>query len=73
MSGQSLKLRLTRRGLADQVPAGAPQQEPILPAPTGRRGTRRECRFRLCGTLQPAVVKAKGFASQSADAMLAGG
>ena len=70
--GQSLKLIFDGDEWRTRVHGGAPQQEPIFTAAAGRRGKSARCPFPTCGhTHSLAVVKAKGFASQYADAMLA--
>jgi adenine-specific DNA methylase len=70
--GQSLQLVFEGDTWRSQVHDGAPKQEPTFSSPTGRRGKSARCPFPTCGkTHSLAVVKAKGFADQYADAMLA--
>ncbi len=70
--GQALRLVFDGDEWRTQVHRGAPQQAAIFSSPTGRRGKSARCPFPACGhTHSLAVVKAKGFAGQYADAMLA--
>lgn len=70
--GQSLKLVFEGDAWHTQVHDGAPRQEPTFTAPSGKRGKSARCPFPGCGnTHNLDVVKAKGFARQYADAMLA--
>ena len=70
--GQSLKLVLDGDTWHTHVHEGTPQQEPTFTAPAGKRGKSARCPFPGCGhTHSLDVVKAKGFARQYADAMLA--
>lgn len=70
--GQSLKLTFEDGICRAQVHDGRPYQEPTFTAPAGKRGKSARCPFPGCGHPHSLdVVKAKGFAAQYADVMLA--
>lgn len=70
--GQSLRLTFSGDDWATQVHSGAPVQEPTFTAAAGKRGKSARCPFPGCGYPHLLdVVKAKGFAKQYDDAMLA--
>ena len=70
--GQSLKLVFQNDAWHAQIHDGTPHQEPTFTSPVGKRGKSARCPFPGCGhTHSLDVVKAKGFAGQYADAMLA--
>ncbi|CAI7979123.1 putative DNA methylase [Frankia sp. Hr75.2] len=70
--GQSLRLRFDRDSFFPEVQSGPPDQEPVFTAAVGRRGKSARCPFPRCGRVHSLdVVKAKGFAGQYQDALLA--
>lgn len=70
--GQSLKLVFEGDTWRTQIHHGAPTQEPTFASPAGKRGKSARCPFPGCGYPHDLdTVKAKGFARQYADAMLA--
>lgn len=70
--GQSLQLIFDGDEFRTEVHDGPPQQEPVFSSPTGRRGKSARCPFPGCGRVHNLdVVKAKGFADQYGDALLA--
>lgn len=70
--GQSLRLVCDGDAWRTEVHDGPPQQEATFTAPAGKRGKSARCPFPACGHMHSLdVVKAKGFAGQYADAMLA--
>lgn len=72
--GQALHLTFEGDSWSTAVKSGLPDQEPTFNAPLGRRGKVARCPFPDCGTNHSLdVVKAKGFAGQYQDALLAVG
>ena len=72
--GQALRLTFDGGAWSTVVEDGLPSQEPTFSSPIGRRGKVARCPFPDCGTSHSlAVVKAKGFARQYEDALLAVG
>jgi adenine-specific DNA methylase len=72
--GQSLSLVFNEDGWSTAVEPGGPTQQPTFVAPDGRRGKVARCPFPRCGASHNLdVVKAKGFAGQYEDALLAVG
>lgn len=72
--GQSLELRFASGTWTSAVVDGPPRQEPAFSSPEGRRGKSARCPFPGCGHSHSLdIVKAKGFANQYADALLAVG
>jgi len=70
--GQSLRLCFDSDSWSSEVQPGPPDQEPVFAAPAGRRGKSARCPFPGCGRVHSLdVVKAKGFAGQYEDALLA--
>jgi len=71
-NGQSMELVVDGEAWRTRVHEGTPQQDPTFTSPPGKRGKSARCPFPGCGhTHSLDVVKAKGFAGQYADAMLA--
>ncbi len=72
--GQSLKLVFNGDEWSTEVHEGPPQQAPTFVAPAGRRGKSARCPLPECGHPHSlSVIKAKGFARQYMDSMLAVG
>jgi len=71
-AGQALELILDGKEWRPRVNDGLPQQQPTFTAPAGKRGKSARCPFPNCGHVHNLdVIKAKGFADQYADAMVA--
>ncbi|MFI6496658.1 hypothetical protein [Nonomuraea typhae] len=71
-AGQALELIVDGQTWRPRVKDGLPQQQPTFSAPVGKRGKSARCPFPNCGHVHNLdVIKAKGFADQYADAMLA--
>jgi putative DNA methylase len=72
--GQSLELRFAGAHWTTAIADGVPTQEPTFRSPQGRRGKAAHCPFPGCGQSHSLdVVKAKGFAGQYGDSLLAVG
>ena len=70
--GQSLGLAFDGDVWTTRVHSGVPSQEPTFTAALGKRGKSARCPFPECGHSHPLdIVKAKGFAGQYDDSMLA--
>ncbi|MFC7646725.1 hypothetical protein ACFQX6_43850 [Streptosporangium lutulentum] len=70
--GQALELIVDGDHWLPHVKDGLPQQQPTFSAPVGKQGKSARCPFPNCGHVHTLdVVKAKGFAGQYIDAMLA--
>lgn len=70
--GQVFELVCERDSWHTQIIAGTARQEPTFSSPEGRRGKSARCPFPKCGYMHGLdVIKAKGFAGQYQDAMLA--
>jgi len=70
--GQSLRLVFEGDNWHTEIHDGPPTQPPTFSSRDGRRGKSARCPFPGCGHVHTLdVVKAKGFAGQYADAMLA--
>ncbi|WP_147945512.1 DUF1156 domain-containing protein [Microbispora sp. CSR-4] len=70
--GQALELVFEGDEWRTKVCDGLPQQQPTFTSPTGKRGKSAHCPFPGCGHPHNLdVVKAKGYAEQYVDAMLA--
>ncbi len=70
--GQSLRLLFDGDEFRTEVHDSPPQQEPVFAVLAGRRGKSARCPFPGCGRVHSLdVVKAKGFADQYRDALLA--
>lgn len=71
-NGQSLDLVFDGDDWRVRVHDGQPVRHPTFTAPAGKRGKSARCPFPACGHMHSlAVVKAKGFAGQYEDVMLA--
>lgn len=70
--GQALRLITDADSWRTEVITGEPQQEPTFASADGKRGKSARCPFPSCGAVHSLdSVKAKGFAQQYEDAMLA--
>ena len=70
--GQALRLVTSGDHWSVEVIAGHPVQSPTFAASDGKRGKSARCPFPGCGTVHSLdVVKAKGFAGQYVDSMIA--
>ncbi len=70
--GQCLEIGGTGNAIVCQVVAGTPRQSPPFMAAAGKRGKSARCPFDDCGhTHSLDVVKAKGFAGQYQDQLIA--
>ena len=71
-AGQAMRLVTSGDDWHTEVTSGVPTQAPTFASPDGRRGKSGRCPFVGCGSVHSLdVVKAKGFAGQYADALLA--
>jgi putative DNA methylase len=72
--GQSMRLVTKNDEWQIEIVAGVAQQSPTFSASDGKRGKSARCPFPTCGMVHSLdTVKAKGFAGQYSDAMLAVG
>ena len=70
--GQAFELVCEKNSWRTRVLDGVALQEPTFVAPEGRRGKSAKCPFPGCGYVHGLdVVKAKGFAGQCSDSMMA--
>ncbi|MFF4047834.1 hypothetical protein ACFYZ5_14350 [Streptomyces chartreusis] len=71
-TGQSMRLVTEGDAWRVEINSGVPTQAATFTAPPGKRGKAARCPFPNCGHPHPLdIVKAKGFANQYKDAMLA--
>ncbi|MDP1793008.1 MAG: hypothetical protein Q8K63_02625, partial [Acidimicrobiales bacterium] len=70
--GQALRLMTTEDDWHTEVISGGHTQTPTFASSDGKRGKSARCPFPTCGTVHSLdAVKAKGFANQYEDALLA--
>ena len=71
-AGQAIRIITDGDGCGIEVVAGVPTQNPTFFSPDGSRGKSACCPFPRCGKVHSLdVVKAKGFAGEYSDAMIA--